>query len=260
MSLRVYTTAAVVLHRVNLAENDRILRLYTEERGKLSAVAKGSRKPLSKLAGCTETFTHARMQLAVGRNLDVVTQVEICDAFPRTRSDLRRIACASVVTELVDRFTEERDPHPALFALLIGTLRALERGEYPDLHVLGFELALLAQLGYRPHLEDCVVCRGSVREGTLAFSPSLGGVLCSAHCRHAADAVPVGGGTVLLGNALQRLFPQQVAAVEALGTHATSAVKHQLDGMLRAHLQYRLERPLRSLDFLREVQALSAVK
>lgn len=83
MSLRVYTTPAVVLHRINLGENDKILTLFTRERGKLSAVAKGSRKPISKLAGATELFTHSRMQLAVGRSLDVITQAKM-----RTRSSV----------------------------------------------------------------------------------------------------------------------------------------------------------------------------
>jgi DNA repair protein RecO (recombination protein O) len=258
LSLRVYTTPAVVLHRINLGENDKILTLFTRERGKLSAVAKGSRKPISKLAGATELFTHSRMQLAVGRSLDVITQAEIAHPFQRIRGDLTRIAYASFLTELVERFTAERDPHAAVFDLLVETLSVLERTPSPGLVAQLFALRLLANLGYRPHLEDCVTCHQAVDAEPAAFSPSLGGVLCAAHRRRHADVIPVRLDTLALARMLLRIPPTDAAALQTLAEHALPTVCRELDKVLRAHLQYRLERPLRSLDFIQEIQAMDA--
>jgi DNA repair protein RecO (recombination protein O) len=258
LTLRVYTTPVVVLHRINLGEHDKILTLCTLERGKLNAVAKGARKPISKLAGATELFTHSRVQLAVGRSLDVITQAEIADSFQGIRNDLTRIAHASLMTELVDRFTEERDPHPQLFWLLVNTLRALEQSAHPDLVTHCFEMHLLSEVGYRPHLVDCAICGTEIRADPAPFSPALGGVLCPAHRRRSADTLPAGQGTLSLGRTLLHIPPSREDALAALADHASPEIRRGLERILRAHMQYRLERPLKSPDFIREVTALYA--
>lgn len=256
MSFRLYSASALVLHRINLSEHDKIVTLFTEERGKLNAVAKGARKPVSKLAGSTELFTHSRMQLAVGRSLDVITQTEIVDSFHGIRADLERIAYAAVVTELLDRFTEERDPNPGIFTLTLASLRGLQRGGALDLRLRLYQLHLLAAVGYQPHLDDCVVDHEALAQGPLAFSPALGGVLCAAHRRRQADAIAVQPDTVKLARALQHLGPDDDAALATLDQHAPMLLRRELDRLLRAHIQFRLERPIHSLDFVREVQAV----
>src|SRR5579862_3611183 len=96
-----YTADSLVLHRLNLGENDRILTLYTREHGKLSAVAKGARRATSRLVGATELFTQARVLLATGRSLDILTQCEIRASFPALRNDLERLARATYLCELL---------------------------------------------------------------------------------------------------------------------------------------------------------------
>ncbi|HLJ56044.1 MAG TPA: DNA repair protein RecO, partial [Chthonomonadaceae bacterium] len=80
-----YNASGIVVHRTDLGEHDRILTLFTRDKGKLSAVAKGSRRAASRLSGATELFVHARMQLAVGKTLDIVTQCEIQQSFSGLR-------------------------------------------------------------------------------------------------------------------------------------------------------------------------------
>ncbi|MGH2469188.1 MAG: DNA repair protein RecO, partial [Chloroflexota bacterium] len=77
MNPHLYATEAVVLERRDFGEADRLLTLYTPVRGKVRAIAKGSRRTTSRLAGHVELFTHTRVLLASGRNLDIVTQCEL---------------------------------------------------------------------------------------------------------------------------------------------------------------------------------------
>lgn len=247
-----------MLHRINLGEHDRILTLYTLDRGKLNVVAKGSRKPVSKLAGATELFTHSRLQLAVGRNLDVVTQAEITDPFHRIRSDLARIAHASLMAELVDRFTEERDPHPEILDLTVDCLRALEHTHDPDLVTHLFQLHLLAGLGYCPHLAGCVACHDPSGAQPVAFCAALGGAVCAAHRRGRTDAFGVRPETLALARAFLGIAPSNGEALALLSSHAGPDVRRELDRVIRSHILFHLQRPLRSLDFIEEVRAMDA--
>jgi DNA repair protein RecO (recombination protein O) len=82
MNSRVYKAQAIVLKRINFSETDRILTLFTREYGKLSSIAKGARRSTSRLGAVTEPFAFSRLLLAVGQNLDVLTQGEVRAAFP----------------------------------------------------------------------------------------------------------------------------------------------------------------------------------
>ena len=99
-----------MLHRLSFSETDRIVTLYTRERGKLSAIAKGARKPISRLAGATEVLTCGKFHLAEGKNLDIIAQVEVKESFPRIHADLNRIAYGSYLAELVDKSLVRRGP------------------------------------------------------------------------------------------------------------------------------------------------------
>lgn len=160
-----YTANAIVLRRIDFGETDRITTLYTRELGKISAIAKGARKPISRLAGATETLTYAKFQLATGKTLDVITQVEVRHSFPRVRSNLRQLAYATYLAELIERFVEEREPNADMFDLLLSSLYLLERLNDPEKIAHMFELQFMKLLGYEPTLDKCVRCRKPLSEG-----------------------------------------------------------------------------------------------
>lgn len=105
---RVYRTEALIVRRSDFAEADRLLLIATPQ-GKRRVVAKGVRKTMSRLAGHVELFTHVHLLLAVGRNLDIVTQSEIHERFPTLHTDLTRLSCAYYVAEVYDQLTEEAE-------------------------------------------------------------------------------------------------------------------------------------------------------
>src|SRR5438445_7454482 len=123
---RSYPIEAIVLKRTDIGEADRILTLFTPNRGKLRVVAKGTRRPISKKAGHLELFNRSQLQIALGRNLDIVTQAEGRENFLHLRSELWHMTCGFYLAELVDRFIEEHTQHLDVYTLLLDTLRYLD--------------------------------------------------------------------------------------------------------------------------------------
>src|SRR4030042_4683973 len=100
---RVYKTEAIVLKHINLKEADRILPLYTPNQGKWSAVAKGVRRPRSRMGGHLELLTHCTLMLTRGRSMDTINQCATIDSFLPLREDLWRSSLALYAAELVSQ-------------------------------------------------------------------------------------------------------------------------------------------------------------
>jgi DNA repair protein RecO (recombination protein O) len=178
---RNYSTEGVVLRRRNFGEGDSILTVLSAGRGKFQAVARGIRKPRSRMRGHLEPLTRSRMLLARGRNLDVFTQAETLDAYRTIREDLERTATALYCAELADRFLGEGQEQPGLYELFVGVLEALDTGA--PLHLARYyELELLALSGYEIQLDRCASCGATLPEEPALISAAAGGLACTA-CR-----------------------------------------------------------------------------
>jgi DNA repair protein RecO (recombination protein O) len=248
---RVYRTEAVVIRRSDFGEADRVLTLLTPQ-GKRRVVAKGVRKTTSRLAGHIELFTHATMLLAVGRNLDIVTQSAIRESFDVLRGDLERIGAAYYAAELIDRMTEDEDENTRAFELVVGTLRALDGTRATDLVLRHYELHLLDTLGYRPQLHECAVCQELLTEETRHFSPAAGGALCPRCAPSDRGSMRMALATFKL---LRYLQSQPVEAVERLTI--SEETRREAEQLLRAYVRRILERDLKSAAFLEEVRGAS---
>ena len=249
---RTYRAEAIVLKGMDLGEADRIVTLYTRYFGKLRAVAKGARRPTSRLAGHVEPLAHATFQLAKGRELDVVTQAETRETYRGLRETLIETAAGWYVAELIDRFTVERVPSTPTFDLLATALRHLDRGEPAGMVCRWFDLHLLDRAGFRPELFACVNCTLPLEERDHLFTPAAGGVLC-ARCRADAEGV-VAIITVRALKSLRYLLVSDLAAAARLRLDAP--LTHELDRHLRAFLRYVLDRDISSTRLLDEVRDL----
>jgi len=242
--VRLYRVSAVVIRQRNLGEADRILTLYTRERGKISAVAKGVRRARSKLAGSLQLFSLAEIQLAAGRSLEVATQARALDSFYGLRRDLSRYSHASYAAELLDALTDEGLPDEMLFDLLVAALQALDAGADPGTVIRAFELHLLNRLGYGPELDQCVSCGAAVGSGAHGFSIAQGGVVCS-------RCIPEQGGAPLSPAGLRALRDLSALSLDDIaGRRLSAPVGAEVARLLRAFVDFRLERPLRSAAFL----------
>lgn len=245
-----YRATAVVLRRINYGETDRILTLYTREHGRISAIAKGSRKPVSRLAAGTELFTFGRYLLATGKTLEVVTQSETRESFPNIRADINRIAYATYMAELVNETVEDRDPNPDLFDTVLSNLYLLEGGVDPEVVIRVFELQLMASSGYKPHIESCARCGAPPPKQRIAFSPSVGGVVCGACGSMPEDVIYIHPQTLTAMSALLIAEPAQIRETKLL-----SGVRKEMASVMKWYIRYRLERELKSAAFIKALKS-----
>ncbi len=258
MRERLVRVEAIVLKRTDTGEADRLLTVYTPDRGKLRAIAKGARKPTSRKSGHVELFTHVELMLAKGRTLDIVTQADTRDSFIAWRENLERTSYAYYIAELTDQFTEEEIENRAIFDLLLRTLAWLgEPTADPALLTRYFELQLLAQVGYQPELFACVNCRRALEPVEQFFSAEAGGMIdveCMQTQRetiagHARDAQNISL------NALKVLRYLQTRAWETMSAlQLSAAVQSEVEMLLQRYIAHHLERNLKSVEFLREVK------
>jgi DNA repair protein RecO (recombination protein O) len=247
---RNYQTEAIIIKKIKLGEAGRILTLYTPHLGKIQAVAKGVRRPRSKLAGHLELLTHSLVSLARGRNIDTITGSQTINSFLPLKSDLRLTSYALYTTELVNQFTAEGIEDYPLFQLLLETMHRLCQGGDNELVQRYFELHLLNEVGYRPQLEQCVSCRSMLKSTTNSFCPGAGGMLCPS-CRQSQPLTyPLSPNALRVLRLLQN---NDYSTVSELKINPELA--HQLEMVMRNYLRYLLEREIKSaawLDTIRE--------
>ena len=242
---RVYQTEAIIIKRIKLGEADRILTLYTPELGKLKAVAKGTRRPQSKLGGHVELLTHSRLMLARGRNLDIITQAQTINNFLPIKDNLERISRGLYIAELVDSFTGEHSEDRRLFDLVLEVLQQLSQFNDFELVLRYFELHLLDHLGYRPQLQQCTECNLSLKPEANFFSPNHGGVLCHNCGFHEPAAHPISL------NALKvlRLW-QNCDYTTAKRVKINSKLDTEMEQIMREYIKYLLDKQLKSTAWL----------
>lgn len=246
----IYKAEAIVLRSLVYGEADRILDLFTKERGKVAAIARGVRKPNSRLRGAVQLFSHTRLVLYTGKSLDTVTQGEAEEDFSHIQNDLQRLATASYCAELVGRLTLQNQPMVRLFQLLLDAFGALRESD-PELVARIFEVQLLAVLGYRPRLDSCESHRewqsavSDGETGPIWFSIERGGVLCPVCAAQTSGVRAISPATA---GALAYFLraPLDRAVRVKLGR----ACSEELASLLCSFLSYHIEVRPRSREFL----------
>jgi DNA repair protein RecO (recombination protein O) len=182
---RTYRTEAVVLRSFRLGEADRVLHVYTADRGRVGAVAKGVRRTKSRFGARLEPLSHVELMLHQGSGeLQTVTGVSLITSHHESREDSYRLKVGLIGAEAMLRLYTEQEANERAFLALTRFLDRLDvlpaREAKPALEplVLSFQLKLLWLSGYMPHLDSCVEC--GVDEGLVAYSPSAGGAVCRA--------------------------------------------------------------------------------
>jgi len=216
MAGRTYKTEAIVLRSMRFSEADRILHLYTAERGRIGAIAKGVRKTTSRFGARLEPLSHVELLLHEGSGeLQTITGVELLSSHRAAREDPYRLNVGLIGAEAMLRLFGEPEANARAFAALARFLDALDEASPASSRPALDELALSLQLkllwvaGYLPHLTSCVECGA---EGPLVgFSARAGGAVCETH----------GAGAIRLSRegiaGIERLLSTPLADASAAG-------------------------------------------
>lgn len=186
----------IVIRSTDYGETNKIVTLYTREWGKVGVMARGAKKPNSRLSAITQLFTYGYFLIQKGSGLGSLQQGEMITSLRSIREDIFLTAYASYIVDLTDKATDEKKPNPFLFELLFQTLNLINEGYDLDIITNIYEMKMLDLFGLHPCLNQCTVC-GST-DGEYSFSVREGGFLCHRCLEKDPYHIKISQGTVKL--------------------------------------------------------------
>jgi DNA repair protein RecO (recombination protein O) len=258
-------TRAIVIRLVEFSESSCIVTLFTEDFGKIGALAKGARRPKSAFEGALDLLSLVQIVFLhkSSEALDLLTEAKLQRRFRAGQRDLTRLYAGYYIAELLAELTDAGDPHRELFIAADQALLALEQQTSVPEAVLRFELAALREVGHMPSLDQCVACGRAVRtDGRAAFGMTAGGVLCG-ECRSGRRQVVSVSGSVIEAMRQAAISSRHTPCADAEGRQTESAyylgdteltIDPKYQGELRAvmanYIAHQVGRRLRTSDYL----------
>lgn len=246
-----YSTEAIILAVRNWGEADKIVTFFSKDLGKVPAAAYGCRRPKSSLAGGMQAFSHLQLEVLSGAHLDTIKQCETKTAFRHLREDLECMAYATFLAELVVETCPERHPEPHIYGLLLQAFTMLTQRN-PRLVALAAAYQLLEYTGYQPSYQHCMICGTAIATDAF-FSFEKGGAIC-ANCKIAELPVfPV----------KMQVFIQELLYLDWENPASFSingAILMHTEKLLLGYLIFLLEKPLKSLAFIKQLAMLPKEK
>jgi DNA repair protein RecO len=266
-----YKVTGINVGSFNLGESDKVLTIFTAERALVRAVAKGARKPGTKVAGRADVLNVNKLLIAQGKSLDIITQAETVETFPSLRQDLSRLTFGLYYAELTQQFGSGLTDESAEYLdYLRSSLRALgDASQDPVACCLSFELHLLEMLGYMPEISCCVVCRQVLTDFKLgAFHNEWGGVVCGT-CLEMSQTPAVAepgagwGGGSTADRQITHITPLVWKHLVLAGSHAPGAAVagrtrqplYAAHRLMQSYIEHRAGRRMKTLDLVRDIPA-----
>lgn len=241
-------TKGIILKEIHIGESDKMLKIYTKSKGKISVSAKGARKHKSHLTAGTQLFSYCDFLIYQGRNYNIIQQLEIINTFHGIREDMIKLTYASYFLELLDSVTAEEEANESLLLLTLKALSTLEKtSRNPKLIARIYELKLMTFIGYMPETIQCVNC--GIQEHILRFSSRLGGILCDRCSNKDVYSHKMSEATwytlqYILSSPLSELFKFTV----------DQFILEELEKITQNYLTYHIEKHFNTLDFLKEIE------
>lgn len=245
-----YKTRGIILKRRNFGEADRLLTIYTQDKGKISVIAKGVRRTRAKMVGHVELFYELNLHLAEGKNFEILCGAEIINEFANLRENEHLTNIAYLLSEVLDSLNHENEKNIELYNLLQNSFLRLDNSrttsEVKSNLLIAFFLYKILQLqGHQPYMDVCNKCRKKLAEGENYFSNQFGGVICADCLNSDLSAQKISSDSIKL----IRLFSQN--SIEILDRiNIDEEVKKELQSILINYCQYIMEKPLKSVRFI----------
>lgn len=251
--MAIQKSEGIILRRQELRETSLILNIYTRDFGKIKGIVRGVRgsRGQGSSGGSLELFSYDEIVFYERKRSDIytVSQCDLVEFFLPIRESLEKLAYANYIIELVDSVTALGDKNPQVFGLLLNSLKLLAGESSPRRVTRIFEIKFLHLLGLMPTLELCANCGNRVDAGAK-FSFRHGGLICKACLAVDSQARPILQGTVKFIEHIRTSPFDRLARVKV-----AAEVGKELEGILRKYLDFHIERRLKTLEFLKEIEA-----
>lgn len=250
MRMSFLKTRGIVIKEVGVGEADKIVTLFTGNRGRISAMAKGGKRPKSNLSAGSQLMCYGEYVLYCGKEMYMVNSCEVLEPFYDIRNDMVKLTYAAHFLDIVMEIVQENQPAPKLLQLLLNSLFMLTKPEKsPELTARIFELRALAISGYAPHAQNCMIC-GREPEKFYSFSFQKCGFICdreqcAAEDRFAPELSPGAARTIqhILFSRMEGLFHFGVS----------NEVLEELGRLSKRYLREQLEKDFTKLEFLKSI-------
>lgn len=251
-------TRAIVIRTQNLGEADKIVTFYTPYLGKVRAVARGARKPRSRLGGRSELVNYGELVFfeRPNKELHIINSFDTIETFSQLGDELTKSAYCFYIAELVGIVVSESGANPKTFQLLLNVLSAMGDVDAPELLIHAFALRLLALVGYRPELDRCVVCNNSMdkrhsqNRTYVYFIASLGGVACRQCSRRERGTIKLSQGSRAMMKSIQTANFANISRFRA-----SEQNYREIRSVISAFIEYHFEKKIKSWELIDDVVA-----
>ncbi|OGC44599.1 DNA repair protein RecO [candidate division WWE3 bacterium RBG_19FT_COMBO_53_11] len=241
-----YREEGIVIRKKDFGEADKILTIYTRDRGRVVAFAPGARRITSRKASATELFTHGIYFLSQGKEMDTITESEVLNSFYPLRDDLTKAALAFYLAELLGYLVVDSQPNYPVYRLFLESISLLSRAKRRhELWIRAFEIKALTQLGFGPELFQCSHCTEPL-SAEKYFQAGLGGMVCR-ECFE--DGILLTDEQLLFVRDLARLNWNELSRLRFEDHHLTDAEK-----ILGYYLREVLEKEIAAADFVKQAK------
>lgn len=251
--MAIQKSEGIILRRQDLRETSLILNIYTRDFGKIKGIVRGVRGSRAQYGGASlEIFALDEIVFYERKHADIYTisQCDLLEFFYPIRSSLDKLAYANYIVELIDSVTTLGDKNIEAYSLLLNSLKLLSGDSSPRRVTRIFEIKLLHLLGLMPTLGQCANC-GIKMDADAKFSFTHGGLICRKCFGAGADkyARPILQGTVKFIEHIRSSPFEKVARVKV-----ALEVGRELEEILRKFLDFHIERRLKTLEFIKEIE------
>lgn len=245
----------IIIKSIDFKDADKLVTVFSEKEGKIRAVAKGIKKPNSSLRACVQPFAHSFLFFSQSRELGLITQGRVIDFYGFIRDDINLSLPTMYLMELLDKSLMENVPYTRLYNITIDVLNTLNNPQqsYNPLLFRYYEMVLLIELGYKPVLDKCVMCRTpSDKESIISISE--GGIICKNCFKQSRSNIAISGETLAILRLLSNSNINTLSRVKPSGKALT-----QIELVLEKYLEYYLERQLKVKDTIKRLKQRLAI-
>jgi len=246
MIKNIQKTEGIVIKHIPIGEADRIVTLISPSIGKIRAVARGARKPKSKMGGHLTPITRVKISVAKTKTIDQITEVETIESFREIKEDLYLLSIASYIMELAESFVQEDTEAKQIFNLLLQSITLLQIAPNTKMLIKFFEIKLMSQSGFKPEMIICSECGIILVPGSYKFSFESGGLLCH-QCTQKIHTLT----NQLSINSIKLIrFIQNEKFGKIAKLNLTDDLQGEIENVISGYIKYILDKDLKTKSFL----------